>query len=116
MSIKHELSFRLTQILTGHGVFGSHLARIGKEKTTESWFCNALENDACHTLLECPRWALFRLLGDPTIMGLVEGLHCGLREWSEISRFAETVTQRKENREREGEILGIRRLQSGKGR
>lgn len=49
------LSFRLTQILTGRGVFGSYLARIGREEATECWFCRALEDDVGHTLSECPR-------------------------------------------------------------
>ena len=51
------MSFRLTQLLTRHAVFCSYLARIGKEETTECWFCEALEDDVGHTLSERPRWA-----------------------------------------------------------
>ena len=51
-----NLAYRLTQILTGHGVFGSYLARIGREETTECWFCGAPEDDVGHTVAEGPTW------------------------------------------------------------
>ena len=117
---EHETSsFRLTQILTEHGVFGSYLARIGKEETAECRFFGALENDVNHTLSKGSRGAndwqccVQVIEQDLTIRGLVKGLLCCPREWFAISRFAETVIRRKENRKREREILEIRRLQSG---
>ena len=56
------------------------------------WFGGVLEDD--HTLWKCPRWAddrqsLVQIIGGSDHRGT--GLLCGPREWSAISRFAETV-------------------------
>jgi len=39
-----ELSFRVTQVLTGHGCFGSYLCRIGRERTMRCHHCGASED------------------------------------------------------------------------
>jgi len=49
-----ELTYRATQIITGHGCFGKFLCRIGRERTTRCHHCGALEDSAQHTLEECP--------------------------------------------------------------
>lgn len=49
--VRHEheaFSFRLTQIPRGH-VFGSYLARIGRDETKVCWFHGAPEDDAEHS-------------------------------------------------------------------
>ena len=110
-----NLTYRLTQVLTGHGVFGSYLARIGREETAECWFCGALEDDVDHTVAICPTWDVHRqrlveVIGpDLSTRGLVNGLLRGPREWSAISRFSEAVLRAKEDREREREKFGVRR-------
>jgi hypothetical protein len=51
------VSFRVTQVLSGHGCFGEYLCRIGKEHTTQCHHCAAGRDTAMHTLASCPAWA-----------------------------------------------------------
>ncbi|XP_011867138.1 PREDICTED: uncharacterized protein LOC105561615, partial [Vollenhovia emeryi] len=51
------LSFRMTQVLTGHGCFGHYLCRIGREQNSGCHHCPAEDDTAQHTLGECPAWA-----------------------------------------------------------
>ena len=108
------MTYRLTQVLTGHGVFGSYLARIGREKTAECWFCGAPEDDVEHTVTVCPAWGshrqwLVEVIGlYLSICGLANGLLHGSREWSAISQFSEAALRTKEDRERDCEKPGVR--------
>ncbi|XP_020295620.1 uncharacterized protein LOC109860752, partial [Pseudomyrmex gracilis] len=52
-----HLTYRVTQVLTGHGCFGEYLSRIGKEPTTQCHQCGAASDSVEHTVEECPRWA-----------------------------------------------------------
>lgn len=54
------LSFRLTQVLAGHGCFGEYLCRIRKKRTTRCHHCGAASDSAHHTLVECESWAVER--------------------------------------------------------
>jgi len=47
----------VTQIITGHGVFGEYLFKIGKRENSFCKYCqdNTID-DAVHTLLKCKRW------------------------------------------------------------
>ena len=109
-----NLSYRLTQVLTGHAVFDSYLARIGREETAECWFCGTPEDDVEHTVTTCPTWdelrqRLVEVIGpDLSIRGLVNGLLRGFREWSAISQFSEAVLRTKEDREGEREKSRVR--------
>jgi hypothetical protein len=54
------VSFRVTQVLSGHGCFGEYLPKIGKERTTRYHHCAAGQDSrgqALHTLAYCPAWA-----------------------------------------------------------
>ena len=103
------MTCRLSQVFTGHEVFGSYLARIGREATTECWFCGAPEDDVEHMVAKCPAWDDHRqrLVGvvgpDLSIRGLVTALLLGPREWSAVSRFSEAVLRAKEDHKRERE-------------
>ena len=96
-------------------MFGSYLARIGREETEKCWFCGAAEDDVEHTIAECPTWDEHRqrpvgVIGpDLSIRGLVDALLKGPWEWSAISQFSEAVLRAKEDREREHEKFGVRR-------
>lgn len=49
----------MTQVLTGHGCFGSHLHRIGKRADDRCFFCE--DNDSPeHMLFYCPGWTNIR--------------------------------------------------------
>jgi hypothetical protein len=55
------LTFRMTQILTGYGVFAEFLKRIGNEitsviSTVISHHCGTGEDTVQHTLEACPAW------------------------------------------------------------
>ncbi|XP_046145587.1 uncharacterized protein LOC123988876 [Osmia bicornis bicornis] len=50
------LNYHLTQVLTGHGCFGTYLKEIGKADTDVCWFCQDATDDPEHFLLNCTRW------------------------------------------------------------
>ncbi|XP_018314658.1 uncharacterized protein, partial [Mycetomoellerius zeteki] len=50
------LTYRLTQVLTGHGCFYEYLHCIGKERSPRYHHCGADEDTARHTLAECSAW------------------------------------------------------------
>ncbi|KAJ0176872.1 hypothetical protein K1T71_008051 [Dendrolimus kikuchii] len=51
------LTFRLTQVLSGHGCFGRYLCRIRREQTSGCHHCVGGDEDtALHTLQVCPAW------------------------------------------------------------
>ncbi|KOC58634.1 hypothetical protein WH47_06292 [Habropoda laboriosa] len=48
------LTYRVTQVLSGHGCFGEYLHRIGKEVTNGCHHCEEGRQDSAqHTLVEC---------------------------------------------------------------
>ncbi|KAM3968914.1 LOW QUALITY PROTEIN: uncharacterized protein ACR2FA_002087 [Aphomia sociella] len=44
------ITFRLAQVLTGHGCFGRYLCRIGRERRADCHHCSGYEDTAQHTL------------------------------------------------------------------
>nr|CAH7765783.1 unnamed protein product [Callosobruchus chinensis] len=53
---KHgEISYYLSQFLTGHGLFNAYLYRIGKRNSAMCSYCSS-EDDPRHTFFECERW------------------------------------------------------------
>ena len=50
------LTFRVTQMITGHGCFGVYLHRIGAEETPACQECGAEVDSAQHVLGVCPRF------------------------------------------------------------
>ncbi|XP_041986126.1 uncharacterized protein LOC121738242 [Aricia agestis] len=112
------LSFRLTQVLTGHGCFGRYLCEIvGREETTSCHHCDADRDTAEHTLTACPSWsgqrtALRAVIGnDISLPALIRSMLCGEEEWRAVEHFAEEVMTAKEEAERtrEREALDSRR-------
>ncbi|XP_020298777.1 uncharacterized protein LOC109863012 [Pseudomyrmex gracilis] len=112
-----ELTFYLTQILTGHGSFGDYLFRIRKADTPACPHCPSAENSAQHTLEECPAWAQERAAvrahsGDNLSLSAV--VSAMLRDagcWRAIVAFCGTV---KEDAElaRQGQPASRRRRRS----
>jgi len=54
------LTFRATQLVTGHGSFGDYLVRIGRVESPACPHRGGAEDSARHTLEECPAWAVER--------------------------------------------------------
>ncbi|CAG4936471.1 unnamed protein product [Parnassius apollo] len=105
------LTFRLTQVLTGHGVFGRFLHRIGREETPGCSHCeDGPEDTVEHTVEVCPAWAEHRRVlvaaiggGDPSRPALVEAMVRSETEWDAVTTFCEAVMLAKEVAEREKE-------------
>jgi len=108
------LTYRATQMLTGHGCFGAYLCRIGRERTTHCHHCGADEDSAQHTLEECPAWTRQRRVlaavvgGDlslPAVIGAVVGSE---GSWRGFLAYCEEVLLIKEEAERvrRGEVAG----------
>lgn len=107
---KHgDLSYHLTQMLTGHGCFGAYLHRIGKEVTAACHHCEEGDDDVAHTIIWCPAWQEERDRLKETLGGDVEEMSpesmvpSMLRDaeaWSAWATFSSTVLKKKEEAER----------------
>lgn len=102
-----HISYRMTQLFTGHGCLGQYLYKIGKEQTPECWHCDAGMDDARHTLEVCPAWTrereiLKRTIGqDLSLPNIVDKILEKEEAWTSLYKFAETVMLKKEDDERE---------------
>ena len=120
------LTFRLVQVLSGHGCFGSYLHRIGREETPSCHDCGAVEDTAQHTLEVCPSWSetrrsLIAVIGpDLSLPGLVNAMLEDERSWVAIASFCEHVMSQKEAAERAREddphAASLRRRRRGRRR
>jgi retron-type reverse transcriptase len=106
------LSYRLTQILTGHGCFGAYLHRIGKEASAACHHCTtaSTDDDVEHTVFSCPAWATQREVLQSSLGGallsaetMVDQMLESAENWRAWQVFAETVMLAKEEAERERE-------------
>ncbi|XP_020294949.1 uncharacterized protein LOC109860347 [Pseudomyrmex gracilis] len=111
------LTYRVTQVLTGHGCFGEYLCRIGRESTTQCHACGAASDSVEHTVEECPRWAperreLVAIIGDNlSLESLLRALASREKdEWEAVVSFCSAVMEAAE-REREKLPLHLERLQ-----
>ncbi|KAL0852222.1 hypothetical protein ABMA28_000440 [Loxostege sticticalis] len=122
-----RLSYRLTQVLTGHGCFGAYLAQIGRELTGRCHHCDGREEDtAQHTLESCPAWAreredLIAVVGGDLSLAAVVARMAGSREaFVAVQTFCESVLLQKEEAERVREASAdapmIRRRRTGRWR
>lgn len=57
-----ELTFEITQMLTGHGVFKHYLWRMNKIDSPKCNYCNAEFQDNMHIIMTCPQWREERML------------------------------------------------------
>jgi hypothetical protein len=101
------LTFRMTQILTGHGVSGEFLQRIGKESTSRCHHCRTREDTVQHTLTASPAWEEPRRVlrmevgEDLAPEALIRGVLWGRQGHSAVRTFCEQVMLAKERAERE---------------
>ncbi|XP_070162536.1 uncharacterized protein [Polyergus mexicanus] len=101
------MAFHLTQLLTGHGCFGTYLYRINKVASPLCEHCEEdLEDSAKHTLRECRTWqtereALQTAVGADLSLGTVIREICRDHSaWTAMTLFAKTVMLAKEESER----------------
>lgn len=102
-----HLTFRATQIISGHGCFGQYLMRIGRDPTANCHHCQAQAVDtAQHTLEECEGWAeerraLRETTGNDLSLYALIGKMLGDEEaWKAFIAFSERVMKSKEDAER----------------
>lgn len=98
---KHgEVSYYMTQFLSGHGCFRSYLHRMGRADSPECQYCGAGKDDAEHTLLDCERWAQRRGgieadVGRLTAENIVGHMLTTEDRWRKISGYIEDVLRTK---------------------
>lgn len=51
-----ELTYQVTQLITGHGWFRGYTHRIGKADSDRCSFCETAGEDNVHVLVECEKW------------------------------------------------------------
>jgi len=100
------ISFHVTQLLTGHGCFGTYWHRIGKEVDPSCWQCSSGCDSPEHTLEWCPVWGVQRaelceVVGPDVSLPTVVRRMCKEKAaWVALARFATCVMSRKEEAER----------------
>lgn len=103
-----RLNFHMTQMLTGHGVFGTYLKKIGKSETDNCWYCGAPDSPK-HTLLDCTEWEDLRRSAEAnigkklTLCNIAETLLESEETWNLIKQLITNIMLKKESYEREKE-------------
>lgn len=107
---KHgEVTFHLTQLLTGHGSFGQYLHRFKRRNTDECQLCGSSPDTPNHAVFECDAWHLNRReleidIGMEITADNVVGTMLESKEkWSKIAALIEKILRRREDIEREKE-------------
>lgn len=102
-----ELTYQVTQLITGHGCFKGYTHRIGKTDNSRCSFCGGQVEDNGHVLVECREWRTEREKLELAYGGRMESSGALLRgmatdpsKWKAAIEFAGEVMNRKEVVER----------------
>lgn len=101
-----QLTFHMTQILTGHGCFESYLCRIGKAPTPHCEHCSEDNDTAQNTLQDCDAWTIQRTtlkqqIGDDlTLPRIVASILVSSQNSQSFALFCTTVMTTKETAEK----------------
>lgn len=102
-----SLTYRLVQVLSGHGCFGKYLHQIARrEPTPVCHECGAPEDTALHTLVSCSAWGparqdLVDKIGrDLSLPSVIIAMLGSERSWQAVVSFCEEVMSQKETAER----------------
>lgn len=103
---KHgELTYHLTQVLTGHGCFRAYLYKIRRADSEDCPYCG-LRDDVKHTIFECPRWAeqrcrIARCVEEDVEDGnLVRNMLESEEKWATITENLREIISTKETEEK----------------
>lgn len=90
---KHgEVTYHLTQLLTGHGCFNKYLFNLNIKNSAACDFCEADTDDVEHTLFVCRRWDKYRAgISNFTADTIIEGMILDESIWKKVVSFAEAV-------------------------
>lgn len=100
-----EPDYFLSQALSGHGCFRKYLFSRRRVETPNCPYCDE-EDDAEHTLFECPRWEGERsefLQSSSTLFvldNMMEGLQTGEERYHQTYRTIRSIIETKEREER----------------
>lgn len=91
-----ELTYELTQLLTGHGCFGAYRQRIGKSREENCKYCEVEADTAKHTFSSCHRWAkdrdkVWEATGTTDTEAIVAKMIEEKRVWESVEQFAKAV-------------------------
>ena len=105
------LTYRMTQIIVGHGCFEAYLHGIRKSESPICRHCRAAIDNGVHTLLRCPSWDaerenLFATLDldldlNREYARVIEAIMGSYVAWTAFARFCEVVMRAKERAERD---------------
>jgi hypothetical protein len=104
-----HVTYRVTQVLTGQGCFGTYLCHIGREPTMQCHHCDGDRDSAQHTLEECPAWVsereilVARIGRDLSPPAIVAAMLADEQSWRAVVSFCEAVMLQKEIAERNRE-------------
>lgn len=94
-----ELTYNMTQFLTGHGCFGSYLKLMNRAKTGECHMCHQTET-ARHMLFECGGWSTerkscFRTTGELTPANFTDQILNSILNWKCVERYVDVIMEAK---------------------
>lgn len=102
-----EVTFHLSQMLTGHGCFNYYLHRFGKSPTNECSQCDISPDDANHAIFECDAWWRLRReacvyldIDDLTPDNIVGVMLSSQEAWQRIDNLISRIMSTREDLER----------------
>ena len=104
-----NLTYRITQLMSGHGCFASYLKRIGARRNDRCIECMEVRDSAIHTVFVCKAFdrqkdELEVAMGERlSINSIVKTVADGKRKCKAVQKFAKDVMQEKEENDREDE-------------
>uniref|UniRef100_A0A2S2P488 Reverse transcriptase domain-containing protein n=1 Tax=Schizaphis graminum TaxID=13262 RepID=A0A2S2P488_SCHGA len=106
-----QVDYHLTQVLTGHGGFGQYLHRFKKREDPRCVDCQIDVDDAEHTIFHCDRWWRQRRELEVRIGGVFEPdkmigyMIKNESNWDLVKRYCHQVLSKREEEERERQLL-----------
>lgn len=100
-----EVNYYLTQFLTGHGLFGAYLHKMGKRPEPKC-HCGAANDDPLHMFFECDKWkeerrVLQQHIGRPSPDSIVSHMLESEEKWNSVATFVEKTLRKKKREEDE---------------
>lgn len=101
-----QTTYRITQLMSGHGCFNTFLHRIGKADSPMCTYCGIEEDSSEHHIITCSRWdnergALIEKIGNDLQLPVIVRKICEEEEaWKAFHNFAESTLSVKEEDER----------------
>ncbi|CAI6367559.1 unnamed protein product [Macrosiphum euphorbiae] len=102
-----DVSFHLSQVLSGHGCFNEYLLRIGKVNTDECSQCGSAPDSPEHAIFQCDAWHHWRVevcvyleIEELSPDNLIETMLESNATWQRISSLIGRIMRTREEEER----------------